>query len=69
MNATTNTEIIIIKSTINSNVFAVEKSWTIPTAQIIINTIGRRYLIINFHNLPTLNVENWLSAGKNLSTP
>lgn len=67
--AKASTNMRIVKSTMISNGFAEVNNFRIPTAQITIKTHGSRYLIINDHVFPTLNVDTSLSTGMNLSTP
>ena len=69
MTAKTITEIIMIRSIVISNGLAVLNNVIIPTIHIPIKTKGSKYLIINIHVLPTLNVEYSFNAGRNLSTP
>jgi hypothetical protein len=69
MNANTRTATIITTSIIISNVFAVQKSFTIPIAHMIIRTVGSRYLITKVQILQTLNVEVSFNAGMKCSTP
>ena len=68
ISANTITNAIIMTSTTISNCFAVENSLIIPISHIALSTHGSRYLITNFHVLPTENIEYSLRAGIILST-